>query len=377
MTYLKNNIFFLAFLCVLPSNAMELSTDSGCSGLSLLPEDIVHNNIQPSLSLQDIGRLKQVSPGCNTLYDAEKACSSFNGWVCNSYACSILRNNYYVCTKALAHCARTKNMDLFGHWWFYHDKIRNKNVTLLLQRDYVTIRDQMRLYRRDYHSTETIQKRIMEHVVQLLHDRDMPSVGTVLSRSNLNVFTLSNYFRRIYTGNITKDIMAHACALNNSDFISCLCDGSIGGELLPYVMQYSSGNLVKELIEKDVLSIDVVDKRHRTPLHLAIKYNHTQAIILLLRKGINVNRQDDWGKTALHYAVEYVGEGAASVLLAEDRLDVFRTDKLGSTALDYVVTNNILASYGAQFRRRAIKRKIQKRISQDREDMIGKGYHKL
>ena len=46
------------------------------------------------------------------------------------------------------------------------------------------------------------------------------------------------------------------------------------------------------------------DSEYRTLLHVAVMNNHVQIVVFLLTKHPNVNAQDDYGKTPLHYAAD-------------------------------------------------------------------------
>jgi hypothetical protein len=377
MAFLKNIV--LICVCIPSIQAMELSKSHVCGMLSL-SSDIAQYKIQPFLSLEDIGRLKQTSKGCNTLYDGEKVCSFSNGRDCGSHACSILRNNYYACTKALGHCACTKNRNLFRHWWFYHAEIRYNNVNRLLHKNSSTVADQIHVYRKHYRCVSDVQKSLLVHVGKLLQGKVVFEVITILTGTNFDLFRLIGQINIFNNRGIpTVDQMVRdACALDNSDFIRFLCNGSMSADLMKYAMQYGSNNLVKELVEKKIVGSDLIDKKMRTPLHLAARYGHVQAIAFLLKAGIYVNRQDARGKTALHYATKYLQQKAVSALLTDSRLNMFCRDNLGKRPFDYVSRRSRKSE--KMITMAMIRHTLNQHISNDRErdaTYYGKGYCEL
>ncbi|KAG4084415.1 ankyrin repeat-containing domain protein [Neocallimastix lanati (nom. inval.)] len=63
--------------------------------------------------------------------------------------------------------------------------------------------------------------------------------------------------------------------------------------------------LVSTCIERNPKCIKQVNNKSENALILAIKTGQNLAVTTLLENNINVNQQDIYGNTALHYAVEY------------------------------------------------------------------------
>lgn len=101
---------------------------------------------------------------------------------------------------------------------------------------------------------------------------------------------------------------------------------------------------------------DAVNARHsfsrRTPLQFATEKDHLDVAELLLKKGADINAQDNMGFTALHWAVDCQQRDVVEFLLANKaRIDL--QDKQGQTPLHCTVWNRntdlaeLLISHGA------------------------------
>src|SRR5438445_9275817 len=97
----KKMILFIAFINM-SIICMEPET-SPLYSMVLLSQDIAPYAVMPFLSLQSLGRFKQVSQLSNQLYNIVNVCSFSNKSVCLTSAW--FENDYFACTKALAHCA--------------------------------------------------------------------------------------------------------------------------------------------------------------------------------------------------------------------------------------------------------------------------------
>eukprot|EP00833_Pecoramyces_ruminatium_P016859 jgi/Orpsp1_1/1190891/evm.model.d7180000081911.1 len=61
---------------------------------------------------------------------------------------------------------------------------------------------------------------------------------------------------------------------------------------------------MKELLENDPEMINEVNIKNENALIIASKINNIKAATILLKRGIDINHQDNLGNTALHYAIE-------------------------------------------------------------------------
>ena len=88
--------------------------------------------------------------------------------------------------------------------------------------------------------------------------------------------------------------------------------------------------------------INAVDREERTALHAAAKEGTVQVVQLLVNAGIDVNRKDQFQKTALMYAARRsMGVEIVKLLLANGA-DVAAVDRSGRNALRYAVqTKNV------------------------------------
>src|SRR5438132_11737873 len=138
---IKNHVFLSLIFCCIYSYSMELDKSIKKSMLSL-SKDIVRCGIQPYLSFQDIGRMRQASSLYNKLYKAD---SNFKYSV---GACFRLEKNYYACTQALVHCAQGKDEEKFKNLWQYHEDIRNKHINHVMKDGKCSTQKLMKLYRK-------------------------------------------------------------------------------------------------------------------------------------------------------------------------------------------------------------------------------------
>ena len=97
------------------------------------------------------------------------------------------------------------------------------------------------------------------------------------------------------------------------------------------------------------IELDYRDDDGRTPLHIAAKVANLPGIILLLRKGVQVNRQDEKGKTALSLAGKY-GPDTMAAVLVENGARLELSDNRGRTPLSYAAEGNDPAMIGMLIR---------------------------
>ncbi|MBU1218379.1 ankyrin repeat domain-containing protein [Myxococcota bacterium] len=94
-----------------------------------------------------------------------------------------------------------------------------------------------------------------------------------------------------------------------------------------------------KLLLKNKADPNAIDYEGKTALHITAGYIYREhAITLLLFAGVNVNIQDNYGKTALHYAAEFKRIPAIRELL-KWKTDVQIRDKKGRTAIHYAANS--------------------------------------
>ncbi|APR98546.1 ankyrin repeat domain-containing protein [Wolbachia endosymbiont of Folsomia candida] len=90
------------------------------------------------------------------------------------------------------------------------------------------------------------------------------------------------------------------------------------------------------LFLKAVADPNIGDKKGKTPLHCAAKYNNLDILnILLEEKSIDINVKDENGKTPLHYAVFHGHNEVISRLLTEEAIDINAQDNEGKAPLHH------------------------------------------
>lgn len=110
-------------------------------------------------------------------------------------------------------------------------------------------------------------------------------------------------------------------------------------------------NAIRNLLGE---GLDALDTYGHTPLLLASMNRYTELAIALIEAGAELDVQDDFGRTALSYAISY-GEGEPNTELAEALIragaDVNVTDNHKRTALTYAKSEevkNLLKAVGAK-----------------------------
>jgi ankyrin repeat protein len=118
-----------------------------------------------------------------------------------------------------------------------------------------------------------------------------------------------------------------------------------------WVAQHDEMKLLDILLGKDDVEIDLEDDDGSTPLLLAALYNHKDIVERLLEKGANVNKQDDWGRTALIVSVPNISSTSyeydlafqvMKVLLTQPNIDVNLKDMDGDSALSLAIRRGFL-----------------------------------
>lgn len=101
----------------------------------------------------------------------------------------------------------------------------------------------------------------------------------------------------------------------------------------PLAKAATRGNIaeVKELLDKGA-NPNVFDALGRTPLHMAVFYNHPKTTALLIARGADVNAKDRIGMTPLHAAV-LVGSTQEVDLLLANKAEIDAVANSGLTPL--------------------------------------------
>ena len=76
-------------------------------------------------------------------------------------------------------------------------------------------------------------------------------------------------------------------------------------------------------------------------IHSCAKFNKLDELVRAIREGVNINEKDEFGATALHYAIAYKNEKAISILLANNP-DLTLQNKDGKTVLHSAIEYKLL-----------------------------------
>lgn len=366
----KQLFVLLAIFVMSPVCSMELSNPV-IGSMLLLTQDVARNKIQPLLSFQDISRLKRSSRTCNTLYDVEPICSLLLEDTCSTNACNRLANNYYACTKALAHCAYKNDEEMFKHLWVHHAEIRNGNIAEhIKKKSEITIKKKMDVYCKHYRESRNIRRHIFKYADKAIRCSNVDFANAVLSGSNLDIFDFGASFtvlEKVSKNCFNFDfIFSQACDLQDVHLINNLCGGAVDSCSFNYIINYANGALLFNLIIHGILPVDTVGKLGKSVLHHAAENGFKHVIQIALENGAYVNCTDSKGMTPLHYATKKAHIEAVLMLLTSEDADVRFANKKGKKVIDYALSvGNYWFDYGDKLtNRETIRRILQSHLEQ-------------
>lgn len=76
-----------------------------------------------------------------------------------------------------------------------------------------------------------------------------------------------------------------------------------------------------------------------TPLHLAVQNDSQRCLELLVEAGVEMDRNDVWGREPIHIAARWARKEALNLILKTKRWS-FASDSLGHTPIDYLLATN-------------------------------------
>jgi ankyrin repeat protein len=104
---------------------------------------------------------------------------------------------------------------------------------------------------------------------------------------------------------------------------SGLVQAAFVGDYITFVALIRMGAQINRPSRAQTLSVERTHDTHWTPLLMASYKGHLKMVDLLLKLGVNVNHQSDFGDTALTLAKELGGNRQIEALLLEDGADPY------------------------------------------------------
>lgn len=315
--------------------------------IAFLPTDIIQTKLmQPSitlhLDLQSRGRFKRTCKKYYAECDVDTICPRFDKDSCMTHVCQVLASNYNACTKALVHCAKTGNDEMFNHLFYYHGFVRNDDL-LFDDSSFPTFDECMGIYRNYYGKQKNIRKRRFTYLLSALSYQDSSAAKTVLLGDDFDVVHAAYNYKKKY---LINAIFNNACHFNDVDLLQALLGGISEKnrvKVIEFMVMHSAANIISQLIMRKVLKVDAVGTRGRTMLHYASIHDNAALIRVLLKHGAYINGVDSLGYTPLHCASRKLSVNSVAELLQADDADVRITDNAKKTALDYVSNSKSFA----------------------------------
>ncbi|XP_033745918.1 uncharacterized protein LOC117331342 isoform X2 [Pecten maximus] len=115
-------------------------------------------------------------------------------------------------------------------------------------------------------------------------------------------------------------------------------------KLLTAARKCDTNTFVSLLQEWQNLSLNFADDSGKTLLHLCTNVGNKNDVILLLKRNCPVNRIDNMGHSALHYAAKKDYADIAELLVVNGAHFDLPEEKTGQTALHFAVAKNYLAT---------------------------------
>jgi Ankyrin repeats (many copies) len=279
---------------------------------------------------------------------------------CSTVACAELSQNYYLCSRALAHCAKKSNIDMFGHLWLFH---RNVRASYALDTERKSVDKLMYRYVTDYGTQQNAETSFNELVLDAFDAYDADGLKTVFKG------------RELYIPHVSGDrVLRRMCRIGDVDLLFKYF-ASYGYQYSPktlqWIIQYGSSSIVDALIKNGSLCADEMRKDGMTAVHFAVIYDRCDNMKVLLDHGFRINIGNTRGKTPLHYAAQESNVAAVRLLLEHDA-NVYLVDNDGKMARDYIpfLTTKILHFLGEdRSHKKARNKVIRDLLEQHRNNM--------
>ncbi|CAK90218.1 unnamed protein product (macronuclear) [Paramecium tetraurelia] len=138
-----------------------------------------------------------------------------------------------------------------------------------------------------------------------------------------------------------------------------------GNTALHYAARNGNTHLVQALLYKDI-QIDTQNEDKMTPLLLSAYYGKFETLQILINLGANINHQDIYGNSSLHYACKFNFKQIVQFLLQKSHLILLQNQE--SQYPDYYIEDSeiaqIFADYLEQTNCKNIKIRLEKRMKE-------------
>lgn len=295
--------------------------------------------------LRSLGSLMRLNHTYHYVCDIANICPSVKKDECSTFVCAELAQHYYLCSRALAYCAKQGNSAMFVHLSTPYKEVIYEELSSVDSFDMKNLDKQSRVdvlsWYAKYHGTqEKAEKAFNDLVLDRFCDKDADTLKILFQGRNL-------YIPHIKNSSIFKGI----CRMGDIDLLFSYFKSygyNDDQKSLKRIIKYGTFSLIKALLENGSLLLGDVGKCDRTVVHFAVLYDQCRRLRLLIEHGFHVDAYDSYGRTPLHYAAKKSNIDAVRLLL-EKGSNVHLVDNKGKTAYDYVPLTHIKISHAMGF----------------------------
>lgn len=235
-----------------------------------LTKEIIHYQIMPRITLQEMSRLKSTCKIYNGFIDTEKPFPLVEP--CHFYSLKHLFDecHYDVRTKVLVHYAKTKNGAMFDFLWNQEKDLRDIDTVKIFKGE-LWQKNKMQLYGNEYSTLKKIQKVRVTQIWRATHygknNLICVFLKKILPNSGFNIFNVKYCARSKYSihysWNYVRSIFKAVCEFEDVDLLLAIVDGIIEPRALKYIFYYSEKLFIESLRAKEAFVENVPDKYGR------------------------------------------------------------------------------------------------------------------